>query len=264
MRSPAFQFYVNDHLGNASVLQMDWAERGMYVHFLCLSWQQDQPGTLPDNDSMLSRWVGVTEKQWPRLKARIFGGWRKEGGVLIHEGLRQVYSKQQAYSETRKQAAEARWGRKNQGNTPALRTDVHTQSIRSALQSSSSLSYIKTKGSSAGPNQLASEYQPADQGKEITADQERRGPHPLPPPTLQGTQKDPLDHLFDTFWEHYPRKEHKDRARQVFKRFNPGLAMLKRMLQAIENACHAEWSHRDKKFIPLAYKWLAGQRWKDE
>jgi uncharacterized protein YdaU (DUF1376 family) len=108
MKSPSFQFYPKQWLGDDNVLLMDWAARGMHVHLMCIAWQQDPPCTLPDDDSIIRKWCG-NPKQWSKLRLQILRSWKSMGGRWVQEGLLREFEKQQKYSDSRRQAAEARW-----------------------------------------------------------------------------------------------------------------------------------------------------------
>lgn len=131
--APAFQFYPKQWLGDDKILGMDWDARGMHVHLLCIAWQQSPPCSLPDDDAALRKWCG-NPKRWRKVKDQILSAWKMIDGRWVQEGLLREYEKQRQYSQSRREAAEARWGKKD---AYALRTDC----IRNALhlQSSSSL-----------------------------------------------------------------------------------------------------------------------------
>lgn len=70
------------------------------------------------------------------------------------------------------------------------------------------------------------------------------------------------DAEFDAFWEVYPRKEGKQKARAAFEKVNAPLDVL---LDAIEKQKKsAQWSKDGGQFIPHPTTWLNGKRWEDE
>ena len=111
---------------------MDWDERGMHVHLMCIAWQQDPPCSLPDDDKTLRKWCGHPQR-WLKVRPQILRAWKLSDGRWVQEGLLREWEKQRQYSESRRLSAEARWGKKD---AYALRT----QSVRNALLSSSSSS----------------------------------------------------------------------------------------------------------------------------
>lgn len=47
LKSPGFTFYPKQWIGDNKVLLMDWDVKGMHAHLMFVSWQEDEPGTLP-------------------------------------------------------------------------------------------------------------------------------------------------------------------------------------------------------------------------
>jgi uncharacterized protein YdaU (DUF1376 family) len=111
MKSPAFQFYPRDWLGDPEIMLMDWDARGMHLHCMCIAWMHTDACALPNNDSMLMRWLGVTDAQdWQeRLKPQIFSAWKLEGDQWVQSRLKREKIKQLEFSEKRKKAADKRW-----------------------------------------------------------------------------------------------------------------------------------------------------------
>lgn len=67
---------------------------------------------------------------------------------------------------------------------------------------------------------------------------------------------------FDIFWNVYPRKVGKDKARLAFYRVT---VPLEKLLQALEEQkCSYQWIQDDGAFIPNAETWLEQRRWEDE
>ena len=70
------------------------------------------------------------------------------------------------------------------------------------------------------------------------------------------------DAEFDAFWEAYPRKEGKQKAKAAFEKVNVHLDVL---LNAIERQKQStQWSKDNGQFIPHPTTWLNGKRWEDE
>lgn len=110
-KSPAFQFYPRDWLGDPEIMLMDWDARAMHLHCMCIAWMQADACALPNNDAILMRWLGVNNSDdWEkRLKPQIFSAWKLEGGNWIQTRLKREKIKQLEFSEKRKKAADARW-----------------------------------------------------------------------------------------------------------------------------------------------------------
>ena len=68
------------------------------------------------------------------------------------------------------------------------------------------------------------------------------------------------DPYFWLFWQMYPRKIDKDRARRAWKKLSPDRAMANAILEGLRNwkKCD-QW--QDERFIPHPTTWLNGRRW---
>ena len=67
---PAFQFYPRDFLSSRAVLLMTPEERGGYIMLLCHAWLADEPGVLPNDDSLLAPLSGLGAR-WSECRAGI-------------------------------------------------------------------------------------------------------------------------------------------------------------------------------------------------
>lgn len=71
--------------------------------------------------------------------------------------------------------------------------------------------------------------------------------------------------LFAQFWDMYPKKKGKQAAEKAFQKIAPDEALLKTMLNAIEEQKKsAEWQKDNGQYIPHPATWLNGRRWEDE
>ena len=67
---------------------------------------------------------------------------------------------------------------------------------------------------------------------------------------------------FDKFWEAYPRKEGKQKARSAFAKVSVPVQVL---LEALDDhKKSAQWTKDGGQFIPHPATWLNGQRWQDQ
>ena len=67
---------------------------------------------------------------------------------------------------------------------------------------------------------------------------------------------------FDSFWQLYPRKEGKQKAREAYIKRNVGLGVL---LDALgRQAASEQWQRDNGRFVPLPATWLNQRRWEDE
>ncbi len=75
----------------------------------------------------------------------------------------------------------------------------------------------------------------------------------------------PLNPLFDRFWEAYPKKVAKEAARKAFAKHKPDEALLNTMLSALETQKESDqWTRDNGQFIPHASTWLNQKRWEDD
>lgn len=126
MGTESFNFNAKQWLGDDAVLLMDWDARAMHLQLMCLAWQQDTPGVLPADESLLRRWLGNPNPQeWEqRIKPQISRAWRIDERAWVQEGLVREWERQSSNSVKRRAAAQVRWGKKDPGDpgepAPAL------------------------------------------------------------------------------------------------------------------------------------------------
>lgn len=125
-KSPAFQFYPKQWLGDNKIRLMDRDVRSMHHDLMCYSWQEDEPGTLPKNEKKLQNLLEFSKKNdW---KKRVFPQlltswktWDEDPTRLVQNGLRREYIKQKTYSERTRKGAKTKL--EKSANTPAK--DLH-------------------------------------------------------------------------------------------------------------------------------------------
>lgn len=72
MKKPEwFPFYVGDFTSSSDVEMMSTEAVGAYILLLCKAWHQDPMGTLPEDDTCLSRWARVRPARWQQIKLEI-------------------------------------------------------------------------------------------------------------------------------------------------------------------------------------------------
>jgi uncharacterized protein YdaU (DUF1376 family) len=99
-KSPAFQWYPKQYLGDDKVLGMDWDARGMHVHLLNISWQQEPPGSLPNDTEQIRRWCGSPlDDVWRRVRPQIFCAWSLRDGRWFNAGMVRAWERQQTYKQ---------------------------------------------------------------------------------------------------------------------------------------------------------------------
>lgn len=70
---------------------------------------------------------------------------------------------------------------------------------------------------------------------------------------------------FDLFWQAYPRKVGKKKARQVWAKLRPDADMVQRMIDALAwQVKQPSWVKDGGSYVPHPTTWLHEERWDDE
>jgi uncharacterized protein YdaU (DUF1376 family) len=72
-KSPAFRFYPADFMGSPDVQSMDLNEIGAFILLLCIAWQHDRHGYLPDDEDRIRRWARMNPQQWIISREMLLG-----------------------------------------------------------------------------------------------------------------------------------------------------------------------------------------------
>jgi uncharacterized protein YdaU (DUF1376 family) len=102
-RPPSIQWYYKQYLGDNKVLAMDWDARGMHVHLLMLSVQEEPPGTIPADDAAIRRWLSLplgsvdSDQTWRRVKSQLLAAWQPEGDRLVNHGMVEACERKEKY-----------------------------------------------------------------------------------------------------------------------------------------------------------------------
>lgn len=109
-KSPAIQWYPKQALGDDKILAMDWDSKGMHYTLCWISCQQEPPGTIPDDDAVIRRWLGSpSDDVWRRVRPQIMTAWPVQDSRRVNAGMVRAFERQRAFSESRTKAAECRW-----------------------------------------------------------------------------------------------------------------------------------------------------------
>ena len=68
---------------------------------------------------------------------------------------------------------------------------------------------------------------------------------------------------FESFWEIYPKKQDKKKAKQKFLKACTNEKEYKAIMDGLRNVLPV-WAKKDTKYIPMPTTWLNGERWNDE
>lgn len=104
-KSPSFQWYPKQYLGDDKVLAMDWDAKGMHHWLLNLSWQQEPVGSIPDDICLVRRWLGLpsgsadADRVWARVWPQIKAAWALKNGRWFNAGMVRAWERQQTYKQ---------------------------------------------------------------------------------------------------------------------------------------------------------------------
>lgn len=89
---------------------------GAYWLLLCKAWFEDPPGTIPDDDGILSRWARLTVEQWGEVKNQVLAAFNKKADGRWHQKrMKDEFAKfrlkVEQKSESGKAGANAKWKR---------------------------------------------------------------------------------------------------------------------------------------------------------
>ncbi len=99
-KSPAVQWYPKQALGDDKILAMDWDAKGMHYTLLWISWQQEPPGTLPNDMAAIRRWIGSpSDDVWRRVSSQILAAWPIQGDRRVNAGMFRAWERQQTYKQ---------------------------------------------------------------------------------------------------------------------------------------------------------------------
>jgi uncharacterized protein YdaU (DUF1376 family) len=126
-KAPAFQLYASDFMADPLVDAMTPEELGGYFRLLLVAWQQEDPGHLPNDESLLAAWSRLRER-WEACRTAILRCFRAaDDGRLYQKRMVSVAADQAVYREKQRQkglASAAARGR-NRGSTAVQPDDNH-------------------------------------------------------------------------------------------------------------------------------------------
>ncbi len=102
MKSPAFQFYVNDWLGSPKIMLMNPAEEGAYIRLLAIAWASEDCG-LPNDDNELAVLSRLGEGWFNGASIKIRKCFIEKGSRLYNKRLLQERKKQEQWREKSRQ-----------------------------------------------------------------------------------------------------------------------------------------------------------------
>ena len=77
---PCLNLFIDDMAAHLFRTNESTLAFGARVKLWLHAWDQDPPGTLPNDKQMLSKWSGVTLEQWKQIEGELFPTWEMRSG----------------------------------------------------------------------------------------------------------------------------------------------------------------------------------------
>lgn len=129
---PYFPFYPKDFAADNKVEAMALEEVGAFVLLLCKAWEEDVPGTLPDDDTTLARWARMSPDAWKRSREKVLSPFTKEPDGRLHQKkMKQVFEELKKRYRAASSASKRRWSKRNEmQNSCANDAETHAEGMR--------------------------------------------------------------------------------------------------------------------------------------
>jgi len=101
---PYFPLYPTDLLGDDKVIVQDLESFGAFMRLLCIAWQRIPPATIPSDDAVIAKLLGITAADWSRLKPSVIPCWQLRGGLYHNKRLSVIHADMIAKRQKRVQA----------------------------------------------------------------------------------------------------------------------------------------------------------------
>lgn len=111
---------------------MDWDARGMYVHLLCMAWQENPPGSIPNDDAVIRRWLNLSRdieddlRVWRRVRPQIMTAWVLRDGRWYQKALCEAFGRNQGKRLAGSNGGLAK-GKQNPSRNTGSASDAHIQ-----------------------------------------------------------------------------------------------------------------------------------------
>ena len=106
---------------------------------------------------------------------------------------------------------------------------------------------------------------PPPKNEEKKDKEESKKNTPYNPPKRGKGDKAGQERVFEAFWQRYPRKVNKARARAVWDKLAPDPALCRVMAEALRRfLASPEWQWDGGAYIPHPATWLRNRRWEDD
>jgi uncharacterized protein YdaU (DUF1376 family) len=223
---PGFFVYVDDFSSDGKVEAMTTEEVGAYWLLLLKAWKEDPPGSVPNDDRILSRWARLTPEKWSECKAGVLSAFQppNSSNRMVQKRMTVEYAKVMRFREQQRINIKSRWNKK-------LDTTV-IPSNQNGINSVIPNAYL---------------------------------PSPIPSPSPIPNKKKELTCSFDRFWSAYPRKDSKQDALRAWISLKPENGLTEMIVENVRSrALSEDWTKDNGKFCPLPATYLRKRRWEDE
>lgn len=107
---PYFPFYPKDIESDGVVEAMTTEEFGAYMKLLCKAWNENPPGTIPNDDAILARWARLSRSRWAKVKAAVVKAFSLNVDNRFHQKrMKKEFEKFRQKSEAARESANRRW-----------------------------------------------------------------------------------------------------------------------------------------------------------
>jgi uncharacterized protein YdaU (DUF1376 family) len=236
-------WYIGDYL--RKTMHLDADEDGAYRRLIDATWVAG--GLLVASDKEMAQITKLPLKKWLAVKATVAKfftiteeGWRHG---RVSEELAKAEAIVSARSAGGKRTAEKRWG-----NKEANSSDVAEQPTETIAQQVAELPLSGLQSGRPSPS-------PSPSPRETDS-----RPAARKRATLSASEREE----FDSWYEHYPRKEDRGHAEIAFLKARK-IASLEELIEGVKRYAKTIAAERtERRYIALPATWLNGERWADE
>lgn len=124
---------------------MTYEQKGMYIELLCIAWEQDPPGTLPDDNVVVAKYLGLLPEYWARHRATVLAAFYPGEDGRWHQKRMEKEAQKASHRVLSAKANIAKRWEKNGRNTSASNTPVLLRASASSEDSAESSSEAEKK-----------------------------------------------------------------------------------------------------------------------
>ncbi len=107
--TPFFKINATEYLSDSRIQSLSLEEQGAYFRLLCYAWNQEESGSLPDDDESLATLSRLGREKWEKSKAKILKNFEFVNGKWMDRRLLQESKAQKYFRENQRAKALKRW-----------------------------------------------------------------------------------------------------------------------------------------------------------